>query len=234
MASTVSLLENDAIKEYITDYEQKIKDIKNKSNNYLKNSKDQDFYDISSSLKSLRDNQIVLPKKIRKQKTLKEIRKISTSVSKINKKLKAYEVIDKEIVKNTTTESDQTHTRNFENYLKIKKQSLLAKSNKTILDLNSLQLTPFNFRTNNISIQNKTKKFNQKIVKLTTGIEKKVKLISSNNKNNGNNDITLKKINRLQKSIENLQIILDILSNSKEQVQDKNFNQHNKNAIAIT
>ncbi len=31
MASTVSLLENDAIKEYITDYEQKIKDIKNKS-----------------------------------------------------------------------------------------------------------------------------------------------------------------------------------------------------------
>lgn len=70
-------------------------------------------------------------------------------------------------------------------------------------------------------------------MKLTTGIEKKVNLISLNN-NNNNNNITLKKINRLQKNIEKLQIILDILSNSKEQVQNKNFNKHNKNAIAIT
>src|SRR5919107_5624697 len=117
MASKVISLENNAITEYINDYEKKIIDIKNKSNNYLKNSKDEDFYDISSALKSLRNNQIVFPKKIRKQKTLKEIRKISTSVTKINNKLKAYELIDKEILKNITTESDQTHSRNFENYL---------------------------------------------------------------------------------------------------------------------
>ena len=190
MASKVISLENNAITEYINDYEKKIIDIKNKSNNYLKNSKDEDFYDISSALKSLRNNQIVFPKNIRKQKTLKEIRKISAAVTKINNKLKAYELIDKEILKNITTESDQTHSRNFENYLKTKKQHLLAKSNKTILNLNSLQLTPLNFKTNNVSTQNKTKKLNQKIVKLTTGIEKKIRLISSNS-NNTSDDISL-------------------------------------------
>lgn len=43
MASNVIILENDVIKGYINDYEQKIIDIKNKSNNYLKNSKVEDF-----------------------------------------------------------------------------------------------------------------------------------------------------------------------------------------------
>ncbi len=177
MTNNVTTVENDVIGKYINEYEQKLLDIKNKSVDYLNNNNDLDLLNISVILKSLRNNQIVFPKKIRKQ-------------------------------------------------------NLLAKSKKTINDLNSLQLTPLDFKTNNISIQNKTKKFNQKVVKLTTGIEKNIILISSIRDDN-KYDIALKKISRLQKNIEKLQIILDILSNSKEQVKNKNFNQY-KNTIDIT
>ncbi len=44
----------------------------------------------------------------------------------------------------------------------------------------------------------------------------------------------MKKFNRLQKNVEKLQIVLDILPTSKEQAKNKNINQKNKNAIVIT
>jgi hypothetical protein len=231
MAKNSMVLES-PIESYINNYEQNILDIKNKSNAYIKNSNDKDFFEINSALKRLADNQMVFPKKVRKQKTLKEIKGISISLCKIDKKLRTYDLIDKELLKNKTTESEKTYTRNFENFLKIKKQILLAKANKIIFDLNSIQITPFKNEFNNISIQKKTKKFNQKVDKSTKGLEKSIRIITSNSIGDKNDGI-LRKISRLQKNFEKLQLILNISSNSKDQIENKISNQYNKNGLVI-
>ncbi|MER5175737.1 MAG: hypothetical protein ABJB76_11645 [Candidatus Nitrosocosmicus sp.] len=64
---------------------------------------------------------------------MQDIRKASSSLYKINKKLKACDIIDKEITVNKTAGGiSQTSTKNFETFLKIRKQSLIAKANETI------------------------------------------------------------------------------------------------------
>ena len=172
MTSNIVALEENVIKRYVNNYEKNVIELKNKANNYLKNNNDKDFFDINSTLKDLGTNQIVFPKKIRKQKTLKEIEEISISLYELERKLKAFDIIDKEIMKNKTTDSEQTHKRNFENYLKIKKQGLLSKANKIIFDFNSLQLTSFDSKFStllntkeNKEIQSEVGSFNKKIRK---------------------------------------------------------------------
>ena len=123
-------------------------------------------------------------------------------------------------------------SKNFEIYLKIRKQSLLAKANKIIFGLYSIQLpSSFNDKTNLFSLQKSTKKFDQKIGRLTKEIENKVRIIASNDTDDKVD--TLKKINRLTKNLEKLQIVLKILPRNKEQVENKNFNQYIKNANVV-
>ncbi len=205
-------------------------ELKNKANNYLKNNNDKDFFDINSTLKDLGTNQIVFPKKIRKQKTLKEIEEISISLYKLERKLKAFDIIDKEIMKNKTTDSEQTHKRNFENYLKVEKQGLLSKSNKIIFDFNSLQLTSFDSKFSSFSIQKRTKKFNLRLDHLTKKLENKIRIIVSDNTLDNN---ALRKTNRFLQMLEKLQLTLDILSNSKEQSDNKVPNQQSNKAITV-
>ncbi len=232
MLKNSSILEKNPIKEYITNFEQSIHDIKKKSINYLSNSNDKDFFDISFALKRLGESQIVFPKKNRKQKTLKEIKEISISIRKIDKKLKAHDLIEKEITKNKTTEGDQTKARNLEFLLKIKKQNLLAKANKIIFDFNSLQITPFDDKINSISLQKRIKKFNQKVNKLTKKIQKEIKTIGSNNFDDKGNSI-FRNINKLENNVEKLQIILSISPNNRDQSENKSINQQVKNSEGI-
>ena len=230
MTSDIVALEENVIKRYVNNYEKNVMELKNKANNYLKNNNDKDFFDINSTLKDLGTNQIVFPKKIRKQKTLKEIEEISISLYKLERKLKAFDIIDKEIMKNKTTDSEQTHKRNFENYLKIKKQSLLSKANKIIFDFNSLQLTSFDSKFSSFSIQKRTKKFNLRLDRLTKKLENKIRIIVSDNTLDNN---ALRKTNRFLKMLEKLQLTLDILSNSKEQSDNKVPNQQINKAITV-
>ncbi len=188
----------------------------------MKNNNDKDFFEINSILKRMGYSQIVFPKKIKKEKTLQDIREASSSLYKIDKKLKACDLIDKELLKNKTAESGQIQPKNFEIYLKIRKQSLVSEANKIVFRLYSIQLPPsFNDKFNNISLQNRIKKFNQKVDRLTKKLEKKVKIIASDD--TGGNASILRQISRLQKNYEKLQLILDILPNSKEQSENKCF-----------
>ena len=230
MTSNIVALEENVIKRYVNNYEKNVMELKNKANNYLKNNNDKDFFDINPTLKDLGTNQIVFPKKIRKQKTLKEIEEISISLYKLERKLKAFDIIDKEIMKNKTTDSEQTHKRNFENYLKIKKQSLLSKANKIIFDFNSLQLTSFDSKFSSFSIQKRTKKFNLRLDCLTKKLENKIRIIVSDNTLDNN---ALRKTKRFLKMLEKLQLTLDILSNSKEQSDNKVPNQQSNKAITV-
>ena len=230
MTSNIVALEENVIKRYVNNYEKNVMELKNKANNYLKNNNDKDFFDINSTLKDLGTNQIVFPKKIRKQKTLKEIEEISISLYKLERKLKAFDIIDKEIMKNKTTDSEQTHKRNFENYLKIKKQGLLSKANKIIFDFNSLQLTSFDSKFSSFSIQKRTKKFNLRLDRLTKKLENKIRIIVSDNTLDNN---ALRKTNRFLKMLEKLHLTLDILSNSKEQSDNKVPNQQINKAITV-
>ncbi len=230
MTSNIVALEENVIKRYVNNYEKNVIELKNKASNYLKNNNDKDFSDISSTLKDLGTNQIVFPKKIRKQKTLKEIEEISISLYKLERKLKAFDIIDKEIMKNKTTDSEQTHKRNFENYLKVEKQGLLSKANKIIFDFNSLQLTSFDSKFSSFSIQKRTKKFILRLDRLTKKLENKIRIIVSDNTLDNN---ALRKTNRFLKMLEKLQLTLDILSNSKEQSDNKVPNQQSNKAITV-
>jgi hypothetical protein len=94
----------------------------------LKNNNDNNFFEIGESLKKVRINQIVFPKHIRNEKTIKGIEKATLSFYKIEKILKAFDTIDSEISKNKKTENDQTKTKNFDIFLKLNKQSWNFKS----------------------------------------------------------------------------------------------------------
>jgi HD-GYP domain-containing protein (c-di-GMP phosphodiesterase class II) len=134
-------------------------------------------------LKKMRYEQLIFPKKIRNEKTLQEIRKASLSLYKVHEKLKACGTIEKEISKNKKLENGQTQTqtKNFDIFLKVKEQSLIAKINKTVYDINSVQLPMFDDIFNKISLEKRTKKLIQKI-RLTKGLEKKIRIITSNGK----------------------------------------------------
>ena len=80
MLKDTTMLEDLAIKNYIKNYEKNTIDIKNKSINYLMNNDEKDFSDINYILKRMEYNQMVFPKKIQKENTLREIRRASLSL----------------------------------------------------------------------------------------------------------------------------------------------------------
>ena len=94
--STTSSLQ--LIQPYMEDFQKNFADIKSKSNSYLKTNTEKDFFDLNHDIKKLEYNQLVFPKKIRNQKSLKTMRQISKSLSKIERELRAYDLIDKEVL----------------------------------------------------------------------------------------------------------------------------------------
>jgi hypothetical protein len=184
MSKNTAVLKEHPLKSFADNYKKNIADVKNKSNNYLKNNNDKDFFEMIAVLKKMRYEQLIFPKKTRNEKTLQEIRKASLSLYKVHEKLKGCDTIEKEISKNKKLENGQTQTqtKNFDIFLKVKKQSLIAKINKTVYDINSVQLPMFDDIFNKISLEKRTKKLIQKINRLTKGLEKKIRIITSNSK----------------------------------------------------
>jgi hypothetical protein len=225
-------LDENSIKKYGDEYNKKLTYLQNICSNYLKNNNDKNFFEIGELLKRTRYNQIVFPKNIRNEKTIKGIEKASLSFYNIEKKLKAFNTIDVEISKNKKTENDQTKTENFDIFLKLNKQSLTSKANKIIYDINSMQLPTFDESLNHISLENRIKKLNKKIDKLKTNVEKKIKILSSNGKVDDLD--TPKKIKRIQNDIEKLQAFLEITtSNNKGKDGNNKSDQHIKNLISF-
>ncbi|HXS61171.1 MAG TPA: hypothetical protein VN703_10225, partial [Candidatus Sulfopaludibacter sp.] len=61
MSKNTTVLQEQQFKNFFDNYKKNIADIKNKSNNYLKNSNDKDFFEISAVLKKMRYDQIIFP-----------------------------------------------------------------------------------------------------------------------------------------------------------------------------
>lgn len=221
--------END-IQSWGENYNKKIQEIKSKSISYLKNNNDKDFLELCNLLNKIRYDQIIFPKTIRNQKSLKDIKKASTSFYKIDKKIKAHNAIDKEILKAKKVENNQqVLTNNFDIYLKISKQNLISKANKIAYNINSIQLPLFDNRLNNILLEKRTKKLKSKIDKLAKKIEKECIAVASIV--NHDDPVILKKIKKIHKNLDKFQNISKILPNIIAKTDDNRSNQHTSNSI---
>ena len=188
------------------------------------------FLRITQILKKMYYDQIVFPKKIKNEKNFKHIKNAFLDIDKIDKKLRAHDIINQEISKDKTININQESIKNFETFLKVIKQSQIAKLNKIMFELHQIKILPFNDKFINSLVSKKTKKMVQTIYKLTKAIEKQINIIASNNIND--ETILLKKIIRLQKNLEKLQFILNISLNNDKQ-NTKISTSYNKNKIDV-
>jgi hypothetical protein len=229
MMRNATRVEN-SIKNYGEEYNKKLTELKNICNGYLKNNNDRNFFEIGNLLKKMRYNQILFPKQIRDQKSLKEIEKASLSFYKLEKKLSAFNTIDLELSKSKKIENDQSKKiENFDMLLKLNKQNLISKANKIIFDINSIQLPVFDESLNHIPLENIIKKLNKKIDKAITKVEKKISTIASNSKTD--NLVAQKKTKKIQKNLDKLKALLEI-TKTNNTGKDKT-NNHIKNFDAI-
>lgn len=224
VSKNITISKENTIKSYGEEYNKKILELKNKSSNYIKNNNDKDFIEIGTSLKKLKYEETVFPKQIRAQKPLKEIQNASSSFSKVNRKLKAHDIIDKEILRMKKPTNGQKEIKISDIYIKINKQSLLAKANKIAYDISSIQLPVFDDRLNNISLEKRIKKLNQKIDKLAKKIEKYSRIIASSNNNDDIN--VLKKIKIIRKNLDKFHGISNVLRNDRSNAGDNRDAQH--------
>ena len=162
-------------------FQKNFADIKSKSSLYLKTNTEKDFFDLNHDIKKLEYNLLVFPKKIRDQKDLKTMRRISKSLSKVEGDLRAYDLIDKEILNKKGSSGDQNHIKNFENILKVRKQNLLSKSNSIIQKIESVNLPIIDMQFDDRSLHKRTKKLSANVDKLTRGIGKKAMKFDSDN-----------------------------------------------------
>ena len=153
--STTSL---QLIQPYMENFQKNFADIKDKSSSYLKTCTEKDFFDLNHDIKKLEYNQLVFPKKIRNQKSLKTMKQISKSLSKIERELRAYDLIDKEILNKKGSGGDQNYIKNFENTLKVRKQNLLSKSINIIQKIESVNLPIIDTQFDDKSLHKRTKK----------------------------------------------------------------------------
>lgn len=158
MSQNAVILKENTIKNIIHSYEQDLTSINDKSKNYLKNSNEKDFSDITQILKKMYYSQIVFTKKIRNEKNFKHIKNAFLDIIKIDKKLKAHNIISEELSKDKTTISNQESIKNFEIFLKVIKQNQMAKSSKVLFDLYYIKIPSFDDKFIDSIVSKKTKK----------------------------------------------------------------------------
>jgi hypothetical protein len=99
------------------------------------------------------------------------MRQISKSLSKIERELRAYGLIDKEVLNKKGSGEVQNYIKKFENILKVRKQNLLSKSNNIIQKIESVNLPIIDMPLmTNLYI--KEQKLSSNVDKLTKGIGK--------------------------------------------------------------
>ncbi len=213
MSQHAAIFKENTLKNIIYSYKYYLAFINDKSKNYLKNSNDKNFSDIIQILKKMYYNQIVFPKKIRKEKNFKHFKNAFLEINKIDKKLEVHDIINEKFSKDKNTISNQESIKNFETSLKVIEQNQVAKSNKVLFDLHYIKISSFNEKFIDGIVSKKIRKILEIIYKLTRKIEKQINIIASNNINN--ETIILKKIIKLQKSLEK-NAIADICKQAKD------------------
>lgn len=219
------------IQPYLENYQKGFAQVKNRSGLYVSNSNEKELFDLNQEIKKLEYNQLVFPKKIRNQKSLKKIREISKSLSKIERELRAYDLIDKEILNKKGPGTDQNYIKSFENTLKVRKQNLLSKSNGIIKSVESVDIPIIDLQFDDKLLQKRTKKLSDNVDKLTKEIGKKVMKFDSENIIVSKNYDVSKSIVKLQKRCEKLKHILDTLTNLPRQEDVKGDYQKNDNVV---
>ena len=222
------------IQTYVENFQKDFADIKDKSSIYLKNNSEKEFLALSQEIKKIEYDQLIFPKKIRNQKSLKKIKEISKSLSKLETDVRAYELIDKEILNKKGTYADQNYLKNFENTIKVRKQNLLSKSNKIIRDIETIDVPIIDRQFNDKTLQKRSKKLSSTVDKLTKDIGKKVIKFDSYDSNNiivpKNYDVS-NNILKLQKRCEKLKFILDNLTRFPYQTDLRGGYQTNNSAL---
>lgn len=219
------------IQPYMENFQKNFAEVKNKSSAYLNNNTEKDFFDLNQEIKKLEYNQLVFPKKIRNQKSLKTIRDMSKSLSKIERELRAYELIDKEILNKKGSGGDQNYIKNFENTFKVRKQNLLSKSNNIVQKVESVNLPIIDAQFDDKSLHKRTKKLSSNVDKLTKGIGKKVMKFDTGDIIVPNNNNVSKNIFKLQKRCEKLKLILDTLTHLPQQSDIRGGYQNTDNVV---
>jgi hypothetical protein len=97
------------------------------------------------------------------------MRQISKSLSKIERELRAYGLIDKEVLNKKGSGEVQNYIKKFENILKVRKQNLLSKSNNIIQKIESVNLPIIDIQFDDKSLHKRTKKLSSNVDKLTKG-----------------------------------------------------------------
>ena len=221
------------IQPYMENFQNNFADIKSKSGSYLKTNTEKDFFDLNHDIKKLEYNLLIFPKKIRDQKDLKTMRRISKSLSKVEGDLRAYDLIDKEILNKKGSSRDQNHIKNFENILKVRKQNLLSESNSIIQKIESVNLPIIDMQFDDRSLHKRTKKLSANVDKLTRGIGKKVMKFDSDNIIVPKNNNVSKNIFKLQKRCEKLKLTLDILTHLPQQSDIRDGGYQNTENVVI-
>jgi hypothetical protein len=221
------------IQPYMENFQKNFADIKSKSSLYLKTNTEKEFFDLNHDIKKLEYNQLVFPKKIRNQKSLKTMRLISKSLSKIERELRAYDLIDKEILNKKGSDGDQNYIKNFENTLKVRKQNLLSKSNNIIQKIESVNLPVMDIQFDDKSLHKRTKKLSSNVDKLTKGIGKKVMKFDTDNIIVPKNNSVSKNVFKLQKRCEKLKLTLDTLTHLPQQSDIRGGGYQNNDNVVI-
>ena len=224
------------IQTYVENFHNDFVSIKDKSSIYLKNNTEKDFLTLTEEIKKMEYGQQVFPKKIRNQKSLKKIRDISKSLSKIERDLRAFDLIDKEILSKKGSNPDQNYIKNFENTIKVRKQNLLSKSSKLISDIETIDMPIIGSQFNEKSLQKRSKKLSSTADKLINEIGKKVIKFDSYDSNNiivPKNYSVSNNILKLQKRTERLKFILNNLTRlpNQDDLKDGYQNRNNNSVI---
>lgn len=222
------------IQAYVENFQNDFKEMKDRNRAYLKNNSEKEFLALNQEFKKMEYNQLVFPKKIRKQKSLKKIRDISKSLSKIEKELRAYDLIDKEILSKKGSDADRNYIKNFENTVEVRKQNLLSKSSKLMSDIETIDVPVIDNQFNEKSLQKRSVKLSLTADKLTKKIGKKVLKFDSFDSNNiivPKNYNVSNNILKLEKRCEKLKFILDNLTRLPNQTQLKGSYQSPDNAV---
>lgn len=219
------------IQPYLENYQKNFASVKNKSSQFVKSHTEKELFDLNQELKKLEYNQLIFPKKIRNQKSLKKIKDISKSLSKIERELRAYDLIDKEILNKKGQGADQNYIKSFENTLKVRKQNLLSKSNGVIKTIESVDIPVIDLQFDDKSLQKRSTKLSNDVDELTKEIGKKVMKFDSDNIIVSKNYDVSKNILKLQKRCEKLKHLLDTLTHLPHQENLKSDYQKSDNVV---
>lgn len=219
------------IQPYLENYQKNFAEIKNRSGSYQRNNTEKDLYDINQDLKKLEYNRLVFPKKIRNQKSFKRIKGVSKSLSKIERELRSYDLIEKEILNKKSPGADQNYIKSFENTLKVRKQNLISKSNSIINIIELVEIPIIELQLDDKSLQKRTKKLSNNIEKLTKEIGRKVVKFDSDNIIVSKNYDVAKNILKFQKRCEKLNYLLDTVTHLLPQDNTRNSYQNSDNIV---